>query len=76
MAFNWELKSTFDSTRTDRPALKVKVALPHFKALHGNASKYYLPSGLSAHAHGRGRATLTFRAGTSVGVLSNVDVIE
>ena len=31
---------------TDRPALKVKVALPHFKALHGNASKtpgHWLP---------------------------------
>ncbi len=28
MAFNWEIKSTFDSTHTDRPALKVKVALP------------------------------------------------
>ncbi len=33
-----KIKSTFDSTLTYRPALKVKVALPHFKALHGNAS--------------------------------------
>ena len=37
MAFNWEIKSTFDSTPTDRPAVKVKVALPLFKALHGKA---------------------------------------
>ncbi len=36
MAFNWEIKSTFDSTLTDRSAVKVKVALPLFKALHGN----------------------------------------
>ena len=32
MAFNWEIKSTFDSTRTDRPVVKVKVALPLFRA--------------------------------------------
>ncbi len=38
MAFNWEIKSTFDSTLTDRPAVKVKVVLPLLKALHGNAS--------------------------------------
>ncbi len=46
MAFNWEIKSTFDSTPRDRPAVKVKVALPLFKALHGNASKtpgHWLP---------------------------------
>ena len=80
MAFNWEIKSTFDSTLTDRPAVKVKVALPHFKALHGNASKtpgHYLPSGLFCSCTRRGsRATLTFTAGLSVSVLLNVDVIK
>ena len=28
LAFNYSITSTFDSTSTDRPALKVKVALP------------------------------------------------
>ncbi len=73
MAFNWEVKSTFDSTLTDRPAIKVKVALPFFKALHGNTN---LPSGLFCSCTRRGSATLTFTAGLSVSVLSNVDVIE
>ncbi len=48
MAFNWEIKSTLDSTRRDRPAVKVKVALPLFKALHGNAIFRLV---CSAHAH-------------------------
>ncbi len=46
LAFNYSITSTFDSTSTDRPALKVKVALPLFKVLHGNASKtpgHWLP---------------------------------
>ncbi len=40
MAFNWEIKSTFDSTLTDRPALKLKVALPLFKHYMGMLAKH------------------------------------
>ncbi len=38
MAFNWEIKSTFDSTLTDRPAVKVKVARPLSKAFTAGLS--------------------------------------
>ena len=51
MAFYWEIKSTFASPQTDRPAPKVKVILPLFKALHGNASKTPGHLVCSAHSH-------------------------
>ena len=87
MAFNWEIESTFDSTKktdkTEQPALTLN--LPLFKALHvhGNARKtpgYWLPptqwfdlqSGLFCSCARRDR--LKVKAGWSV--LSNVDVIE
>ncbi len=49
MAFNWEIKWTFDSTQTDQPDLTLNLLL--FKALH----YFYLPPGLFCSCAQKGR---------------------
>ncbi len=38
-ALIWQIKLTFASTQTERPAISLTFILPPFKALHGNARK-------------------------------------